>query len=296
MLFRSEKVCKGCTKKKEEIIPATGNGGNTENPDEGQLEKDVEIDEKAPIKEAALNNSKEELLEADGIFSDEEKKQIQSGSVDAKVWMEIKSVDESSISAADRGMIRNAAEAFVGSNPEVVLFNAELFKKVGLSDTEQIHRPGTSMNVTIKIPEELINHDASMLREYKIIRLHVDEVTGESSVDVLSGTFDEKNSAFTFTTDRFSTYAIAYKDTPVKNNDEPESKPDDKNPDDSQPDDEKPSGKNENDSDGDGSYIVSPGTGRESSTVIVFAGIAAFIVVIIAMGASVKSKFFEHID
>ena len=51
-----------------------------------------------------------------------------------------------------------------------------------------------------------------MVREYKIIRLHYDAVTGESKVDVLSGDFDRGTGEFSFKTDKFSTFAIAYTD------------------------------------------------------------------------------------
>ncbi len=59
------------------------------------------------------------------------------------------------------------------------------------------------------IPDELLNHDKAMVREYKIIRLH------EGEVDVISGTFDAATGEFSFESDKFSTYAIAYNDVPV---------------------------------------------------------------------------------
>ena len=58
----------------------------------------------------------------------------------------------------------------------------------------------------------MLNHDKTIVREYKIIRLHYDVTTGESMVDVLYGDFNAATSEFEFKTDKFSTYAIAYSD------------------------------------------------------------------------------------
>ena len=68
----------------------------------------------------------------------------------------------------------------------ITYFDADLFKQVEGEDKTQIHEPGIDIQVTILIPDELLNHDRTMVREYKIIRLHYDAVTGESKVDVLS--------------------------------------------------------------------------------------------------------------
>jgi hypothetical protein len=43
-------------------------------------------------------------------------------------------------------------------------------------------------------------------RTFEIIRLH------DGKTDVIQGTYDEKTHVFTFETDKFSTYAIAYKE------------------------------------------------------------------------------------
>lgn len=201
----------GCGQKKYETIPATGTPEEPENPNAGKLDKDAEVEPDAPIDEATLDNKKSELLDAPAIFTEAEKQQIQSGT-DARVWLDVKRTDESSIPTEDKKEVTKEAEKIMGENPMITYFDADLFKQVEGGDKTQIHEPGIDIQVTILIPDELLNHDRTMVREYKIIRLHYDAVTGESKVDVLSGDFDRGTGEFSFKTDKFSTFAIAYTD------------------------------------------------------------------------------------
>ena len=185
--------------------------GTPTDPDEGKLEKDAEVSLKAPIKEATLDNSKKEILDAPAIFTETEKTAIEGGG-NARVWLEVTDTDESSISSEDKTKISEAATSIMGESPEITYFDADLFKQVGDGETKPIHEPGIEIGVTIKIPDELINTDKTYEREYKIIRLHTDVATGASLVDILSGTFDKITGEFKFKTDKFSTYAIAYTD------------------------------------------------------------------------------------
>ena len=210
---KRETICTrdGCGQKKYETIPATGTPEEPENPNAGKLDKDAEVEPDAPIDEATLDNKKSELLDAPAIFTEAEKQQIQSGT-DARVWLDVKRTDESSIPTEDKKEVTKEAEKILGENPMITYFDADLFKQVEGGDKTQIHEPGIDIQVTILIPDELLNHDRTMVREYKIIRLHYDAVTGESKVDVLSGDFDRGTGEFSFKTDKFSTFAIAYTD------------------------------------------------------------------------------------
>ena len=207
---KKECTCKreGCKQKKYEVIPVIG---TTADPYEGKLDKDAEVAPEAPIEEATLDNTKTELLSAPAIFTAEEKQAIDNGA-GARVWMEVSKTNESNIQTADMKKISDAATSIMGDNPSITYFDADLFKQVGDGAATQLHEPGIDIEVTIKVPENLINADSSFEREYKIIRLHKDLATGASLVDILSGTFDKITGEFTFKTDKFSTYAIAYTD------------------------------------------------------------------------------------
>ena len=206
---KKELACKnGCDQKKYQVISVIG---TPTDPDEGKLEKDAEVSPNAPIKEATLDNRKKELLDAPAIFTETEKTAIEGGD-NARVWLEVTDTDESSISSKDKTKISEAATSIMGEKPAITYFDADLFKQVGTGETTPIHEPGIEIGVTIKIPDELINTDKTYEREYKIIRLHTDVSTGESLVDILDGIFDKLTGEFTFRTDKFSTYAIAYTD------------------------------------------------------------------------------------
>ena len=78
--------------------------------------------------------------------------------------------------------------------------------KIVNGTNESIHELSKVMKVTIKVLEELINKDSKTKREYYIVRSH------NGKVDILETIYDEKTNSLTFETDKFSDYAIIYKD------------------------------------------------------------------------------------
>lgn len=78
--------------------------------------------------------------------------------------------------------------------------------KIVNGTNESIHELTKVLKVTIKVPEELINKDSKTKREYYIVRSH------NGKVDILETIYDEKTNSLTFETDKFSDYAIIYKD------------------------------------------------------------------------------------
>lgn len=207
---KKETLCeRDCGQKKVAIIPVTGTKD-----DNGNLEKDAEVEPEAPIDEVTLNNSKKELLEAGNIFKDAEKAQIENGA-DARVWLEISKTDESDIASTDKGKIEQEANKIMGDKSIITYFDADLFKQIGTYEKTPVPEPGIAIKITVKIPDKLLNSDKTVSREYKIIRLH------KGQVDVINGTFDAKTGEFTFESDKFSTYAIVYKDVPVNDNTNP---------------------------------------------------------------------------
>ena len=80
-----------------------------------------------------------------------------------------------------------------------------LYKNID-GTNKSIHELTKVMKVTIKVPEELINKDSKTKREYYIARSH------NGKVDILETIYNEKTNSLTFETDKFSDYAIIYKD------------------------------------------------------------------------------------
>ncbi|QWT51873.1 MBG domain-containing protein [Eubacterium sp. MSJ-33] len=200
-----EKTCKveGCGQKKYEKLPVLGAAID---PNEGKLEKAAQVTPGSPIRKATLDNKASELLNAEGIFTEEEKVELENGSK-ANVWLEISELDSESLSPEEKELLAKEAEKFAGSDADITFFNADLYKQVDNRARTQIHEPQTDIRVTFKIPDRLRNKNASVIREYKILRLHNGKVT------IIDGVLDESSWEYSFVTNEFSTYAIIYKDS-----------------------------------------------------------------------------------
>ena len=210
---RQEKTCgrEGCGQKMYEVIPATGQSPDEDGTGQGDLRVDLEITQDAPIASGGIYNTKKELLDAPGIFSEAEKAAIAEGK-EAKVWVEITKTD---LAEEEKAAFEQEAKKTAGENARLVYFSAELFRQIGES-VERISEPGAKIRLTIRIPDELVNADSTISREYFILRMHDGELT------VLNGSFDKDMREYTFETDKFSDYAIVCKDTRI------ETKPDDR--------------------------------------------------------------------
>ena len=63
-----------------------------------------------------------------------------------------------------------------------------------------------SGHIAITIPQNLVNHDSSIERTYRIVRIH------DGVATLIDGNYDAATNQFTFATDGFSTYALVYED------------------------------------------------------------------------------------
>ena len=88
-----------------------------------------------------------------------------------------------------------------------------LFKYMTVNGNRQpgaaLHTTKNALPISVVVPDALINTNSAVNRTYCIVRNH------EGTIDVLDAAFDATGKTLTFKTDRFSIYAIAYKDTAV---------------------------------------------------------------------------------
>ena len=175
--------------------------------DIGKIEKEAEVSPDSPFGGASLDTSKKDLIAAKGIFTPEEKAEVENG-VNARIWVEISSTEN--LTEENRQKIEALAKKLMGSDiSNLTYFEAELFKSVtkdGVSTKSQISEPGAHIEISLRLPESLVSKDRFILRKYKVIRLH------DGKVDSLDAEFDKETNTLKFVTDRFSTYAIAYTD------------------------------------------------------------------------------------
>ena len=73
----------------------------------------------------------------------------------------------------------------------------------------QITDLSAPMYIAITIPQNLVNHDSSIERIYRIVRIH------DGVATLIDGTYDAATNQFTFATDGFSTYALVYEDVNI---------------------------------------------------------------------------------
>ena len=78
--------------------------------------------------------------------------------------------------------------------------------------TSNITKTKGAISISFVLHESLKNTDNKIVRTYYILRNHEGEIT------LIPVDFDKETSVVTFATDRFSTYAIIYKDSSVDDN------------------------------------------------------------------------------
>jgi len=181
-------------------IPSTpsNNTGNVEK-NIGQIIKDQQLDKSVP--NTNVNNSTEELKSS--VFTTEELAKIEAGE-DAKVILKVTDINNS-VSEDDKKIIAKNLD----QGTSVMYIDLSLYKKVGDGTETKITETKNKISISIEIPVELRGSDMAKNRTYKIVRIH------DGVVTIIEGTYDPVTYLFTFETDRFSTYALAYKDANV---------------------------------------------------------------------------------
>lgn len=133
------------------------------------------------------------------LLTEEEKRQVQNGT-DIRIVLEVQDAGNT-VSGSDQAAIQQALNSFTVGQ----YLNIDLYKLIG-SDRTNITETEKEIRIVITVPDSLKNADSSKARTFAVIRVH------DGRTEILT---DLDNSADTITigTDRFSTYAIVYKDT-----------------------------------------------------------------------------------
>ena len=97
----------------------------------------------------------------------------------------------------------------LGNNVIGQCLNLNLTLKILGRADRQITDLSAPMYIAITIPQNLVNHDSSIERIYRIVRIH------DGVATLIDGTYDAATNQFTFATDGFSTYALVYEDVNI---------------------------------------------------------------------------------
>jgi len=119
------------------------------------------------------------------------------------VWLDIQDMS-ASVPQTDKTLIQNTS----GDYTVGLYLDINLFKKVGSNDATKVTETNGKVKASIVIPESLWKSG----RTFEIIRVH------DGVATAIAGTYDENTHVFTFETDKFSTYALAYKDPASSSN------------------------------------------------------------------------------
>ena len=118
-------------------------------------------------------------------------------------------VKEANVSAEIKTAMAQAAKDYtIGQYLDISLLKYMTVNGIQQADVA-LHTTKDALTISVAVPDALINTNSAVNRTYYIVRNH------EGTIDVLDAAFDAAGKTLTFKTDRFSIYAIAYKDTAV---------------------------------------------------------------------------------
>lgn len=141
------------------------------------------------------------------IFTDEELEQIAQG-IFAKVALTVDKKD--SLDDKEASLISQKIEQLnkeISSQYKIgLILDFNLFKVLGNNETQLSETRGL-IPITVTLPETLIPSDSNVVRKYKVLRIHDNEVE-----ELPVKAFNIQNRTITFETDKFSTYVIVYED------------------------------------------------------------------------------------
>ena len=153
-------------------------------------------------------NIKAEVPVSGITFTEEEKKEIENGST-VSVSMEVKDVT-ATVSESDKKLVEDKVKEVLNNGVVGAYLDLTLLKKVGSLKEVSVTETAAGVVVKLDIPESLKKTDSSVERKYTVVRIH------DGVAEALETSCE--NGVITFTTDKFSTYAICYEDVAATGN------------------------------------------------------------------------------
>ena len=190
------------------IIPAKAEDAPGEEIAIGSGEVKVVVKSEGTVPPATLLTDKAELLAMlvnSGDITADELVQIANGA-NVDIVLTVKEANDPG--AVKTAMAQAAKDYTIGQYLDI-----SLFKYMTVNGSQQagvpLHTTKDALTISVVVPDALINTNSAVNRTYCIVRNH------EGTITVLDAAFDAAGKTLTFKTDRFSIYAIAYKDTAV---------------------------------------------------------------------------------
>ena len=181
--------CQTCGYRQTETIPAMGG-----DPGSGTVTPEVRPGTNAPA--TNISTPAEELK--DMLLTEEEKQQVQNGT-NIRIVLEVQDAGNT-VSVSERAAVAQALNGYTVGQ----YLNIDLYKLAG-ADRTDITETAKKIRIVITVPDSLKNADSSKTRTFAVIRVH------DGKAELLTD-LDDSDDTITIETDRFSTYAVVYKD------------------------------------------------------------------------------------
>lgn len=171
---------------------------------DGEL-KDVTVP-KENFGGAVIENTLKELLAAVPISTDgdpSERFMIDHGA-DLKVWIATTDITEN-VPEQDRKLLEEMARKL--GNKNHIYLDISMFKQIGSQPEVKITKLNKPIKLIQHVPQMRLISNGNHVRTYQLVRVH------EGVAEEIPMKFDPETATLTFETDRFSTYALLWKDT-----------------------------------------------------------------------------------
>ena len=156
------------------------------------------------IGDETFAGSKKEL--ADAVLSAEDIENINSGK-DVTIRLNV-AIKSDTTDAIKEQVIAKLKDYTIGT-----FYDIDISKSVDGGAPVAVTDTNAPVRIQLALADSLINTDTTVKREYKIVRFHYDSVTGQTVVDILDASYHAGYNKLAFNTDKFSVYAVVYKDT-----------------------------------------------------------------------------------
>ena len=163
----------------------------------------TDLVEKVAIKNSA--NEVQNLVEV---------KETEQAAMDAGKNLEIQMSVNSQSNVSKEDVTKVETKVASDGLTKGVIYDIKMYKNIeGETDKTAVTETKVETVISFPLEDRLVNKDSNVNREYKVVRVHHDDDESEPEVKVLDATYDASTKSITFKTDKFSTYAICYKDT-----------------------------------------------------------------------------------
>ena len=156
------------------------------------------------IGDETFAGSKKEL--ADAVLSAEDIENINSGK-DVTIRLNV-ALKSDTTDAIKEQVIAKLKDYTIGT-----FYDIDISKSIDGGAPVAVTDTNAPVRIQLTLADSLINTDTTVKREYKIVRFHYDSVTGQTVVDILDASYHAGYNKLAFNTDKFSVYAVVYKDT-----------------------------------------------------------------------------------